>query len=321
MPIALQPAPESATHTRRGQPTAPMASTGAADNQHEQSVLQEFESEYQRAWGTEAGKFWLDRYSPGLAPYANLMAARNRRVVELCEPGRALLDVGSGYGDLVYLLRDKYQVLRGIEPSETAVRLATHNLAIRRVRSDFAFTQGVAERLAFDDCTFSTVLMLDVYEHVQPEYRPQALAEAYRVLQPGGRLIIATPSSARLRFWLIVDNLLTIRRQLAQRTRTGRPVSIFNYPERPCCEVFCGSMGLKQDLRRAGFRVSHFERVSFYPAPERGGLLGPYLEPKGAEHPFVRRCMRFVQFMEGVKFLNQKMLVVADKPGPASDRS
>lgn len=296
--------------------TTDRAGRGDADA-HERQIRDEFDREYAQAWGTEAGKFWLDRYTPGLAPYANLMASRNRRVVALCRPGRALLDIGSGYGDLLYLLRDRYRVLRGIEPSATAVGLATHNLRVRGVEADFRFEVGLAERLEFDDGAFSTVLMLDVYEHIEPAYRARALAEAMRVLEPGGQLIIATPSRARLRLWLIIDNLLTLRRQIGQRRRTGRAVTIFRYPERPCCEVFCSSAELKREVKAAGFRVARFERVSFYPAPERGGLLGPYLEPKRGDHPFVRRTMRFVSFMERLRFLNQKMIVVAEKPGGA----
>lgn len=314
--VVIRPGAERPSFFESGQAPARLTEGEAARHRR---VLEEFDREYAHAWGTEAGKFWLDRYSPGLAPYANLMAARNRRVVDLCRPGRALLDVGSGYGDLLYLLRDRYRVLRGIEPSDTAVRLATHNLSIRRVTADFEFRQGLAEHLPYDDGAFSTVLMLDVYEHIEPGFRARALSEALRVLEPGGQLIIATPSRARLRFWNVADNLLTLPRQVRQRRRSGRPVAIWKYPPRPCCEVFCSSRELRRDVAAAGARVVHFERVSFYPAPERGGLLGPYLEPKRADHPLVRRTMRFVEFMERLGFLNQKMIVVAEKPrlGPA----
>lgn len=291
----------------------------ATTDQREQRILDEFDREYAQAWGAQEGKFWLDRYSPGLAPYANLMAARNRRVVELVQPGRALLDIGAGYGDLLYLLRDRFTRLRGIEPSQTAVRLAAHNLSIRGVTNDHHVQQGVAERLPFGDGEFSTLLMLDVYEHIETEQRPRALAEALRVLEPGGRIIIATPSRGRLRFWNLVDNLLTLPRQFRLRRASGnkRPISIWKYPQRGCCEVFCSSRELLGDLRRAGFTIRRFERVSFYPAPERGGLLGPHLEPKPAHHPFVRRAMRFVSFMEKLRIFNQKMLVIAESPAPA----
>lgn len=288
-----------------------------ARDDHEQHVLTSFDRQYAQGWGTDVGKLWYERYSPGLAPYANLVHARNARVIAHARPGDALLDVGSGYGDLLYLLRDKYRVLRGIDPSETTVRLATHNLKIRGVTNDYRIDHGVAERLPHPDATFDTVLNLDTYEHIEPAFRHAALLEARRVLKPGGRLILATPSRARLRFWLIVDNLLTLRRQFRLRNKTSppRPIELFRLPRRDFCELFCSSRELKRDLRAAGFTIRRFERVSFYPAPERGGLLGPALEPKRLDHPFVQRTLRFVRFMERLRFFNQKMLVIAEPCG------
>lgn len=286
---------------------------GLADGSedHAQAVFDAFDKQYAAAWGEDRGKFWTDRYSPGLAPYANLVNARNARVVELCSGGEALLDVGSGYGDLLYLLRDRYRVLRGLDPSAKSVELATDNLAKRGVRADYRFDQGVAESLPYEDGVFDTVITLDTYEHIEPRFRMEALVEARRVLRDGGQLIIVTPSRRMLRLWLIVDNLLTLRRQVRARRERGTPIQLARLPKRDFCEVFCSKRELLREVRAAGFRITGFERVSFYPAPERGGFLGKYLDGRRADHPTVRRAMRFVRFFERLKFLNQKMLVVA----------
>jgi SAM-dependent methyltransferase len=49
-----------------------------------------------------------------------------------------------------------------------------------------------ARRLAFADASFDTAFMTDVVEHLTPAELAAALAEVYRVLRPGGRLVVHT---------------------------------------------------------------------------------------------------------------------------------
>ena len=150
-----------------------------------------------------------------------------------------------------------------------------------------------------------------------PAHRGRALAECKRVLRPGGRLIIVTPSRRVINAWAFVDNLLTLRGQRIMRRKHGAPVRIFGTARKNYCEQFCTKRELIGDVRRSGLRVDHFERCSFYPAPERGGYLYQHFGGKPADHPNVRRCMRAVAFFERLRFLSQKMLVMARKEGGA----
>jgi ubiquinone/menaquinone biosynthesis C-methylase UbiE len=49
-----------------------------------------------------------------------------------------------------------------------------------------------AEDLKFRENIFDTVLMIEVLEHIPDDMK--ALKEAYRVLKPGGKLIITAPN-------------------------------------------------------------------------------------------------------------------------------
>lgn len=310
----------------RAAETPAAAGVGGNGDARERRVFEMFDRAYTNSYGTDRGKLWVDRYPPGAAAYANLVNARNRRVVELCAGGGSVLDIGAGYGDLLYLLRDKYRSLHGVDPSGATVELATENLRVRRVEAEYRFQQGVAENLPFESGAFQTVTCLDTYEHIDPGFRHAALLEARRVLEPGGSLILVTPSRARLRLWTIVDNVLTLRRQLRawRNPKLRRPVEWAKFPKRDFCEVFCSSRELRGELRAAGFRVERFERVSFYPAPERGGLIYPYVENKPAEHWLVRATLGLVRLGERLRWLNQKMLVVAtpsDTSGAIGARS
>jgi ubiquinone/menaquinone biosynthesis C-methylase UbiE len=97
--------------------------------------------------------------------------------------GRRTLDVGCGTGTLAVALAERGGKVWGIDssPEMLAEALAKETRA--------RFKGGVAEELPFKDGWFERVVMRLSLHHVD---RPRALAEAGRVLVPGGRIVIAT---------------------------------------------------------------------------------------------------------------------------------
>lgn len=94
-----------------------------------------------------------------------------------------LLDVGCGTGALLNDLHNLYQV-EGIDPSHKAKEFcAEKNITI---------SSGAAECLPYNDAQFKVITMSDVLEHVKND--AQAIYEAYRVLSPGGYLLITVPA-------------------------------------------------------------------------------------------------------------------------------
>jgi len=106
------------------------------------------------------------------------------------QPGEDVLDIGSGPGLLAWEMAADVgpggSVL-GIDPSESMLAIAR-----RRERgansAPVTLTAGDACTLAFADDSFDAAAATQVYEYVAD--MPAALAEAYRVLRPGGRLLI-----------------------------------------------------------------------------------------------------------------------------------
>jgi SAM-dependent methyltransferase len=98
-------------------------------------------------------------------------------------PGR-LLDVGCGTGDLAAVFARRGWSAAGIEPSAAAAR---HARAIG--------VEAVAGTLAdapWEDSEFDAILFNHSLEHIDEPV--QALAEATRLLRPGGLLAIAVPN-------------------------------------------------------------------------------------------------------------------------------
>lgn len=104
--------------------------------------------------------------------------------------GETILDVGCGGGQLLFLHRDRYECLYGLEYSANRLAQAVVNL------SDYSFTgvEASAELIPFEDNFFDRIISADVIEHVPDVY--QATAEMFRVLKPGGELVINTPNIA-----------------------------------------------------------------------------------------------------------------------------
>jgi SAM-dependent methyltransferase len=117
---------------------------------------------------------------------------QRRAVLELLEPhnGEDVLDIGSGPGHLaseIALRVSPGGVVHGVDPSTSMLAIAE-----RRAASEHAarvrFGRGDALALPFPDASFDAVTATQVYEYVAD--MPAALAEARRVLRPGGRLLI-----------------------------------------------------------------------------------------------------------------------------------
>jgi 2-polyprenyl-3-methyl-5-hydroxy-6-metoxy-1,4-benzoquinol methylase len=100
-------------------------------------------------------------------------------------PGR-LLDVGAGPGFLLSAARDRGWQVRGVDLNEWAAAYARESLGIE-------VTAETLEHAGFEDASFDAVTMMDLVEHVA---EPSALvAEAARVLRPGGVLAVLTPDA------------------------------------------------------------------------------------------------------------------------------
>jgi len=105
------------------------------------------------------------------------------------QPGDQILDIGCGTG---YFTRRAARAVIpaghvvGIDPSPPVIDYAAHVAP-----ANCTFQQASAQALPHPDASFDVVISSLTMHHLPPEERPTALSEAYRVLQPGGRLLIA----------------------------------------------------------------------------------------------------------------------------------
>ena len=99
-----------------------------------------------------------------------------------------LLEVGSARGDTAFFFAPLVAEVVGIDAAETAVAVARAAAAARGL-SNVRFETADARDLApFGDGSFDAVLLADFVEHVTDDVLRPCLAEALRVLAPGGAL-------------------------------------------------------------------------------------------------------------------------------------
>jgi SAM-dependent methyltransferase len=110
-----------------------------------------------------------------------------RRLMRGVPAGRAL-DVGPGPGGNAAVLRDLGWQVTGVELTEVGARLCAER-GLDVVRGD-------ATRLPVADQSIDLVMSTDVWEHV--EDHETVAAESFRVLRPGGRLLVAVPAGMEM---------------------------------------------------------------------------------------------------------------------------
>lgn len=111
-------------------------------------------------------------------------------IVETIGPeGKRVVDVGCGDGHLVrHLTRAGAHVL-GVECSPRQLAKAR---AADRV-GDEEIVEGVGQALPAPDAGADVVVFFNSLHHVPPEFMAPALAEAHRVLKPGGLVYVSEP--------------------------------------------------------------------------------------------------------------------------------
>jgi cyclopropane fatty-acyl-phospholipid synthase-like methyltransferase len=106
------------------------------------------------------------------------------------QPGMRVLDLGCGRGEIVRHVARLGAASFGIDYARVAVQMT------RRVMADEPGTHGVARSdaklLPFTSGAFDRVLMFDVVEHLHPWELDACLSEVYRVLKPGGQIVVHT---------------------------------------------------------------------------------------------------------------------------------
>jgi ArsR family transcriptional regulator len=102
-------------------------------------------------------------------------------------PFRVVADLGSGEGTLAQLLAQRAEKVIAVDISERMVEFG-QQLARDHDLPNLEFRVGEIEASPIGDCEVDLALLSQALHHA--EQPPRALAEAFRILCPGGRLVV-----------------------------------------------------------------------------------------------------------------------------------
>jgi ubiquinone/menaquinone biosynthesis C-methylase UbiE len=119
-------------------------------------------------------------------------------------PGDRALDVGCGTGEFTRAMAE------AVGPGGTALGIDPSGEAIAQARrltrlATCSFSAGIAEALDARDGSYDVAVSSLMIHHLPQALRPKAIGEMFRVLRPGGSILVADsrPPASRIGRYLI----------------------------------------------------------------------------------------------------------------------
>ena len=240
----------------------------------------------------------ISNIEPGRpARTGQLILDRRYRIATRCRSERkigAMLDIGCGNGAQTRLfVPDADQVvgfdLMPIQDTEGYNKF-----------DKFSFVQGNAEKLPFNDSVYNTITSFEVLEHVPDD--TAVLREMFRVLKPGGLLIISVPN----RWWFFESH--------------GANVPGFNWiPWNRIPFVSWLPTMIHDKIAQARIytvpQTSRLVRDAGFRIRQSGFITAPLdVLPNGSIQSFFRRTI-FKEDTTGIPCLAVNLFITAEKPG------
>lgn len=164
--------------------------------------------------------------------------------------GDTVVDIGTGRGELLAVaVQSGAARAIGIEYAEAGTALAKQTLQGHAVQDRAIAVLADARLLPLATASTDIVTMLDVVEHLAPRELQLTLAEAFRILRPGGRVLVHTMPNRTI--YGVTYRVLRWSHPRRWRTWPSNPRNDY---ERAMHVNELTVTSLKRVLRRAGFR-------------------------------------------------------------------
>jgi ubiquinone/menaquinone biosynthesis C-methylase UbiE len=179
-------------------------------------------------WYLEAERYRYGVYGPWMP---ELMEFAGQR-------GKKLLEVGGGMGTDHSQFAKNGAITTDLDLSSGHLEHAKRNFHLRGLTGEFV--HGDAENMPFADGTFDVVYSNGVIHHTPNTAR--VVDEMYRVLKPGGRVIIMVYAENSLHYWRNLFYTIGVEQGALERVSMGdvmsESVEISEHGSKPLVKVY-----------------------------------------------------------------------------------
>ena len=211
---------------------------------------------------------------------------------------KRLLDVGCNVGELLLECSKRFpdMKLAGVDVNASAIECAQATLP----DAEICRTEG--GRLPFPDSAFDCVTCIEVIEHIPADRRAATLQEIFRVLAPGGRLVLRCPhrgvfawmDSNNIRFRLPHLYRLLVRSGLRDAGYTGGSADIVWHHHFTRNELL--------SLVPQPCSIEHTQYGGLFLFPLGDILRWPFYRLKQQSNPMVRMIDRVMNWDIGIHY-------------------
>jgi ubiquinone/menaquinone biosynthesis C-methylase UbiE len=179
-------------------------------------------------WYLEAEAYRYGTYAPWMPDLMEFSRHRNEKVLE----------VGAGMGtDLAQFARHG-ALTTDLDLSSGHLQHAIRNFELRGLQG--TFEHGDAENMPFPDESFDLVYSNGVIHHTPGTYR--VVEEMFRVLKPGGRVIVMVYAENSLHYWRNLFGAIGLRQGVLSDHSMGHimsaAVELSEHGSRPLVKVY-----------------------------------------------------------------------------------
>jgi len=214
---------------------------------------------------------WPDRYTNGMSFQNYNFIARRKHVLQLFDKGQGrYLDAGCGSGDYIPELLAREGEVFAIDVAAQMISQAKARFCAFDTTEKLHLSQADVTNLDFPESYFDAIIAVGLIEYLSID--EPVLEELYRVLRPGGILILTVPNLASP--FMTLDTMISHVKQFIERLLAwarGHDLS----PAFAHRHFF--PWKLDRQLRQVGFRKLDYAYCTygFFSAPRAGAIFLP----------------------------------------------